>query len=74
MKRWRWLVHIWAFLIGVSVLTAYQHHFVDVPTGALLGVACLRIWPDATEASAEPVSVQSTRTFSKDHISQDQEV
>lgn len=44
--RWRWLMHIWALLIGMSVLTANQHHFFDVPTGALLGLVCLWLWPD----------------------------
>ena len=32
-------------LIGVSVLTTWQHHFIDVPTGALLGYFCLWLWP-----------------------------
>jgi membrane-associated phospholipid phosphatase len=39
------VLHAWALLVGVSVLTTYQHHFIDVPTGALLGVLCLWIWP-----------------------------
>lgn len=43
---WRLLVHGWALLIGVSVLTTYQHHFLDVPTGALVGALCLWLWPD----------------------------
>ena len=43
---WRWLVHGWALLIGVSVLTTWQHHFIDVPTGALLGLLCVWLWPD----------------------------
>ncbi|MBH0236924.1 phosphatase PAP2/dual specificity phosphatase family protein [Methylobrevis albus] len=48
LPRWlRPLLHVWFALIGVSVLTTYQHHFIDVPTGALLGLACLWIWPDA---------------------------
>jgi len=41
-----WLVHGWFALIGVSVLTTWQHHFVDLPTGALLGLICLWLWPD----------------------------
>ena len=41
----RWLVHAWATLIGVSVMSTWQHHFVDVPTGALLGFFCLWLWP-----------------------------
>lgn len=43
----RLAVHAWAFLIGVSVLTTYQHHFFDVPTGLLAGAFCLWLWPDA---------------------------
>ena len=43
--RWRWLVHGWMGLIGVSVLTTWQHHFIDLPTGALAGFVCLWLWP-----------------------------
>lgn len=42
----RLLLHGWFTLIGLSVLTTYQHHFVDVPTGALLGLLCVFIWPN----------------------------
>lgn len=41
----RWLLHGWFALIGLSVLTTWQHHFVDVPTGALLGWLCVWLWP-----------------------------
>lgn len=41
----RWLVHGWFALIGISVLTTYQHHFIDVPTGALAGWFCVWLWP-----------------------------
>lgn len=44
-QPWRWLMHGWMALIGVSVLTTWQHHFIDVPTGALAGFACLWLWP-----------------------------
>lgn len=42
---WRWVVHGWMGLIGLSVLTTWQHHFIDVPTGALAGFVCLWLWP-----------------------------
>ena len=42
----QWPLHIWFALVGVSVLTTYQHHFFDIPTGALLGVFCLWLWPE----------------------------
>lgn len=40
------LAHAWLALIGVSVLTTWQHHFIDLPTGALLGFVALWLWPD----------------------------
>ena len=41
----RLAVHATGALIGVSVLTTYQHHFIDVPTGLLAGAFCLWLWP-----------------------------
>jgi membrane-associated phospholipid phosphatase len=47
VPRWAlWLLHPWFLLVGLSVLTTYQHHFIDIPTGALLGFLCLWLWPD----------------------------
>lgn len=43
--RLHWLLHGWSWLIAISVLTTYQHHFIDIPTGALLGLFCLWLWP-----------------------------
>jgi hypothetical protein len=44
--RWLlWPLHGWMLLIGVSVLTTYQHHFIDLPTGMLAGFVCLWFWP-----------------------------
>jgi hypothetical protein len=45
VQRARRSLHLWFLLVCVSVLTTYQHHFFDVPTGALLGVFCLWLWP-----------------------------
>lgn len=56
---WRWLLHGWFFLIGVSVLTTWQHHFFDVPTGVLAGCLCVWLWPD------KGVSSLQTKVYSK---------
>jgi membrane-associated phospholipid phosphatase len=41
-----WLTHLWAALIGISVLTTYQHHFLDVPSGAIVGFIAAWLWPE----------------------------
>ncbi|MDO5652889.1 MAG: phosphatase PAP2/dual specificity phosphatase family protein [Brachymonas sp.] len=56
--RWaRGLLHGWTLLICVSVLSTYQHHFIDIPTGALLGVWCCWLWP----VHGEKLPVQDMR-------------
>lgn len=47
----RFLAHAWALLIGLSVLTTWQHHFIDVPTGAAVGLFCLWLWPESELAT-----------------------
>ncbi|ROU04506.1 phosphatase PAP2/dual specificity phosphatase family protein [Lysobacter enzymogenes] len=47
---WRWLLHGWFALIGVSVLTTFQHHFIDIPTGLLAGWLCVWLWPERIRA------------------------
>jgi protein-tyrosine phosphatase len=39
------LFHAWSALVVVSVMTTFQHHFIDIPTGALLGLLCVWAWP-----------------------------
>ena len=57
-----WPLHIWFALIGVSVLTTFQHHVFDIPTGALLGFFCLWLWPDE---GASPLSGAALARVSK---------
>lgn len=44
-KAWHWLVDLWSLLIGISVLTTWQHHFIDVPTGIIVGALCMWLFP-----------------------------
>lgn len=45
-RFWRPALHAWMLLIGGSVLTTYQHHFIDIPTGAAVGFAVLWALPE----------------------------
>jgi len=60
-RRWHWLLHAWMGLIGLSVLTTYQHHFIDVPAGLALGCAALWILPDETPSPLRGVAFTSDR-------------
>lgn len=44
---WRLPLTLWFGLAGLAALTAYQHHFIGVPTGALAGWFCVWLWPGA---------------------------
>ena len=58
---WRGAVYVWGFLIGLSTLTAYQHHFFDIPTGAMLGVFCLWALPDGRSSPLRGLSLTRDR-------------
>lgn len=62
-KAWLPVLHAWSLLIGVSVLTTYQHHFIDIPTGALLGWCCVWLWPlrGATPIAAAQLTADPRR-------------
>jgi protein-tyrosine phosphatase/membrane-associated phospholipid phosphatase len=47
VPRWsRIVVDVVFLLICGSVLTTYQHHFIDIPTGLALGWFSVWLWPD----------------------------
>jgi protein-tyrosine phosphatase len=56
----RGLLHGWMALIGLSVLTTWQHHFIDLPTGALAGWLCVWLWP--TEGRSPLLQASLART------------
>lgn len=43
--QWRWLLHSWSVLILVSVLTTWQHHFIDVISGFAVGLLVSYLLP-----------------------------
>ena len=47
-RKWHWPINIWAILIGVSVLTTWQHHFIDIPSGILAGALAIWCFPILT--------------------------
>jgi protein-tyrosine phosphatase len=44
----RLLLRCWFVLAGVSALTTYQHHFIDILPGIWLGLACIALFPSQT--------------------------
>lgn len=57
----RAVLHVWSALIGISVLTTFQHHFIDIPTGLLAGALCLWLWPLDGERPAWQWTAAPTR-------------
>ena len=57
----QWPLHIWFALVGASVLTTYQHHFFDIPTGALLGVFCMWLWPERGQSPLATAALATDR-------------
>lgn len=53
-QRLHRVLHVWCLLIGLSVLTTWQHHVLDIPSGAALGfVICYVLpWPERAWAGA----------------------
>lgn len=46
LPRWAAVAFVlWSALVVASVLTTFQHHFIDIPTGLMLGLLCIWMWP-----------------------------
>jgi len=45
LKKWRMFLMIWLILLGISTLTTYQHHVIDLLTGAILAHVSFIIIP-----------------------------
>ena len=43
------------------MLTTYQHHFFDIPTGALLGVFCMWLWPERGKSPLATAALATDR-------------
>ena len=41
----RVLLQAWLILAGISTLTTWQHHFIDLPSGSLAGVIAIGLFP-----------------------------
>ncbi|MFC2428292.1 MAG: dual specificity protein phosphatase family protein [Campylobacter sp.] len=51
----------WFALIGLSVLTTYQHHFIDIPTGLAAGCFVLLVRPIEGEPLRFAVATEAAR-------------
>jgi len=40
-----WLLRAWMILMGISTLTTYQHHFIDLPSGIWAGLLAIALFP-----------------------------
>lgn len=55
---WKYAVDLWSILITLSVLTTWQHHFIDIPTGILVGTLCLWLFPISVKSPFRKDGVQ----------------
>ena len=51
---WRAALQGWLLLIGVSVLTTWQHHVIDIPAGAAAALLCVLLTRRPTSPCPAP--------------------
>jgi hypothetical protein len=54
--RWRWLLHLGFASIATSVLTTWQHHFLDIPSGLAVGAAACWLLPVTPRRRDKPAA------------------
>lgn len=59
----KWAMHLWFALIGLSVLTTFQHRFIDCIGGVVVAISCVYVFPAQTygsgaERSFDPMQVR----------------
>jgi hypothetical protein len=64
---WRPALHGWFTLIGVSVLTTYQHHVIDIPAGVAAAGLCIAVTAPRRLHALQPRSsaASNNRAFSQ---------
>lgn len=45
LKKWRMLLLFWLIALGISTLTTYQHHLIDIITGIILAHISFMVFP-----------------------------
>src|SRR5882724_11146596 len=59
----RWLTRGWIVLMSLATLTAFRHHFMDLPTGLWVGLFCTEILPDSVAPAVGTLSPESSKWF-----------
>ncbi len=60
-RHWTWLLHLGFTCIACSVLTTWQHHFLDVATGLFVGIATCLLIPQVAPVAPGSAPDQARR-------------